>query len=178
MAGRYPSKAVANWDLQTFWDNGKTLDQLQINKLVYIAHGWHLAADPDGDGLIAETVHAWKYGPVIPALRDEFREFGSQPITRLANDWVGFGYDDAYEPKLSEYSPLSWEVDLLKYVYTRYGSLSGPELIDITHRPGTPWYDATGGGKRTVGVAISNDSIRQHYTELLAKLRGEVATAK
>lgn len=122
--------------------------------------------DAGKDGLIAETVRAWKYGPVIPSLRDEFREFGPYHINRKANDYVGWG--EEFVPELAEYEPEEWELRLLEWVYRKYGHLSGPALIDLTHRPGAPWHQVTEGGKKAMhSPPIPNPVIREHYEELL-----------
>ena len=170
MSGRYPSKAVANWWIDRFSrSGGRRLTQLQLNKLVYIAHGWHLAMDERSDGLIAETIVAWKHGPVVPSLRDEFREFGSRPITSPASDWIGG--DDVFIPKLADYDVQSWEKRALEWVYDRYGHMSGPQLITVTHRNGSPWWEVTRGG---VDIGrngpIPNDMIREYYGNMLKKL--------
>ena len=62
---------------------------MKLQKLVYIAHGWHLGLF---DGLlISERVEAWRWGPVIESLYHEFKEFAKQPITRKAQD---YSFDD------------------------------------------------------------------------------------
>jgi len=172
MAGRYPSKAVANWILTRFVKDKRPITQLQLQKLAFIAHGWHLATDPDCDGLLAESVKAWKYGPVFPSLREEFADCGSAPITRLANDWM---WDDQFvTPSLDEYDPEDWEIRLLEWVYKRYGGFSGAKLIDITHRTGTPWYNATKGGTDIPqNLTIPNEDIRKFYVKLLKSVSHE-----
>jgi uncharacterized phage-associated protein len=80
----YDSKAVANYFLDCAQRSSKKLDPMQIQKLVYFAHGWRLAAI--GAALIDEMVEAWRYGPVIPSLYHEFKSFGKNPITRKASN--------------------------------------------------------------------------------------------
>src|SRR5258708_10309168 len=61
--GPYPAEAVANYFLEKSWEEGKSVDPLKIQKLVYFANGWHLGLY--GSPLIDEEVRAWTYGPVI-----------------------------------------------------------------------------------------------------------------
>lgn len=177
MQRSHPSKAVANWFIDRFAKDGQQMTQLQVNKLVYIAHGWHLGFSEDADSLIAEPVLAWKYGPVIGTLRDEFKEYGAQGIPRRANESLGSGIGDLdaklrYEPSLDDTGATDWQKDLLEAVYTSYKYLSGGQLIEITHNPGTPWYITTDGGKNYgVGKVIPTETIANHYKEKVKQLR-------
>ncbi|MGZ3389845.1 MAG: Panacea domain-containing protein, partial [Isosphaeraceae bacterium] len=74
----YDARAIANYFLERARREGKALDQMKIQKLVYFANGWHIAIK--GEPLIDEQVEAWRYGPVIQSLRDALREYGDQAI--------------------------------------------------------------------------------------------------
>jgi len=163
----HPTKAVANWLLEQYQNERHACTQLQLNKLVYIAHGWHLAADSAGDGLIDDKVIAWKYGPVIPSLREEFSQYGSRPIAEYATAWSSNGF---ITPKLECGKP--WEMSMLGWVWHTYGHLAGGTLIEITHKPNTPWSIVTNNGK-DIGFnkEISRDIIRKYYGGLLEQLR-------
>lgn len=174
MPGKYPPKAVANWFIDRFNRASRPITQLQVHKLVYIAHGFHLALDPKGTGLVSEHLKAWRFGPVLPSLRDEFREFGNQPITRMADEWLGPGY--SLTPRIDEYSPEEWELALLEGVFKRYGHMSGPQLIDWTHREGGPWHQCTGGGRfAELGVTIPDELIRQCFAAEVERLESTTA---
>ena len=59
----YTAKAIANYFLKhrkRFKRKGP-ITQMKLHKLVYFAHGWHLALK--GEPLIDETLQAWDYGP-------------------------------------------------------------------------------------------------------------------
>jgi len=81
----YTAPSVANKLLNLAEVANRPLTQIDIQKLVYFAHGWYLALQKQP--LIDETILAWKYGPVVRSLYDEFREFGSNPITAKAKEW-------------------------------------------------------------------------------------------
>jgi len=158
----YDSKAVANWLLDKFTADKQECTQLQLNKLVFIAHGWCLGVLKTP--LIDEVVVAWKFGPVIPSLRDEFREFGSRPITCKAKDWID---DDKYN--VPELTATSEELQVLKWVWDKYGSLDAGKLINITHRKGSPWAEVTQNGTEIGNnKEINNEIIKNYYSSLLA----------
>ncbi|WP_170292315.1 type II toxin-antitoxin system antitoxin SocA domain-containing protein [Xanthomonas maliensis] len=127
---------------------------MQLLKLVYIAHGWHLGYT--GQALIAEEVQAWRHGPVIKELYDRIRHYGSSAVRGLVAPNAFGGMPQAVGGEV---------VPLLDGVWKSYSRFSGIELSEMTHRPDTPWSVAWHllGGKGTKFAPISNDLIRDHY---------------
>jgi uncharacterized phage-associated protein len=78
----FPAEAVANEFLELAKKDGEALSPMKLLKLVYFAHGWHLALT--GEPLIEEPVQAWQFGPVIPSIYHQFKRFGSGPINEFA----------------------------------------------------------------------------------------------
>ena len=62
-------------------NEGEPTTPLHLVKLVYISHGWVLGFH--GIPLIRESVEAWKYGPVIPAVYHRYKPFGGSHINLL-----------------------------------------------------------------------------------------------
>jgi uncharacterized phage-associated protein len=96
----YDAIAIANYFIEKSLATGKRLTPMQLVKLVYIAHGWYLART--GKPLLADAVQAWQFGPVIPTLYHEFKQFRDGQITRKGpcpksrtrtsrNSWIAFG---------------------------------------------------------------------------------------
>ncbi|MDP2009167.1 MAG: DUF4065 domain-containing protein [Phenylobacterium sp.] len=145
----HDSRTVANRFLTLAAAQGRTLTQMQLQKLVYIAHGWKLALA--GAPLIRDEVQAWQYGPVIPRLYNTVREFRDRPVSgpipQDPNDYL-----DANEDML------------IQQVYGIYGKFSGPQLSQLTHATGTPWE--TTYKPNSFGLGISNDKIQDHYRRL------------
>ena len=74
----YPSAAIANEFLTLSFSDQKLVSPMKLLKLVYLAHGWHLAIK--GKPLIDEQIQAWDYGPVIQNLYHEIKGFGCAGI--------------------------------------------------------------------------------------------------
>ena len=147
----YDARSVANGVLRIAQSAGRTLTNMQLQKLVYIAHGYALAILHKP--LIKQNVEAWRYGPVVADLYHALREYGAGKVTKPINILP--------EEELSEtHIALIWEV------VSAYGGFSGPQLSTMTHRQGTPWkeiYDPAGWGNSI----IPDQSIEQHYIQLL-----------
>lgn len=161
----YPVKAVANYLLALAKDKGEKLSPMKLQKLVYFAHGWHLAFT--GQSLIDEKVEAWQYGPVIPSLYHEFSNYGAGNISKLATE-----LDDDFEfitPKLpNDDAADKFAKALLEKVFEVYGKHSGIQLSNLTHLPDTPWSQTWKAGLPK-GTDISDELITDHFKQKLGK---------
>lgn len=169
----YDSRAIANWFIDRALSDGDRLTQMKLQKLVYIAHGWHLGLQ--SDSLIHDPVEAWKWGPVIRALYREFREFGADPISRKAQVLDGGSLEDR-EISINDYpnTPRRYsDTQLLERIWTQYGEKSAAELMELTHRAGTPWHQmfVSMGNQILPYTVIPNDLIREHYVQLAERQR-------
>jgi uncharacterized phage-associated protein len=162
----FDAKAVANYFLELANRDGKTLDAMKIQKLVYLAHGWSLALL--GRPLIADKIEAWQYGPVIRSLYGAFADCGSGPIQHPALDARrAEGGRLVLTPARLEgiESPFNAKVKgLLDEVWRAYGSYTGIELSNYTHQDGTPWAQTWRPG--VDGLVISDESIKDHFHQL------------
>ncbi len=119
----YLAATIANEFLRLGERDGIPIGPMKLQKLVYLAHGWHLAFL--GTPLIHESIEAWKYGPVVPSLYRQFREFRSDPITRLA--------DGPEMPLIVE------DRKLIEAVWDKYKNNTPLQLSMYTHEAGYAW---------------------------------------
>ena len=170
----YSAFAVANYFLDLAKKDGVKITPLKIQKLVYIAHGYHLAFTardnpPNGSPLVNdEFAEAWRYGPVFPSLYHHFKRFGGDPITEFAED-IEFSYDDdtgkldtkSITPKIDPND--EFPCALLNKIWEVYGEYTGLQLSDITHREGTPWEKTWKRRKGFRNAHIPNKAIIKYY---------------
>ncbi|WP_430294274.1 Panacea domain-containing protein [Pseudomonas paraversuta] len=126
---------------------------MQLQKLVFFAHGAHLAAYEYP--LVDTEVRAWDFGPVIPPLYERLREFGS-------------GY---VEPSLIDGSlrlqPSSTQHQAVRSVWEAYSRYDAWALSSISHQPGSPWDRVWNYGGR---YSIIPDSLtRQYYQNRITR---------
>jgi len=158
----YNAKAIANLLIDIARENGSYLDQMKLQKLVYIMHGWNLAIT--GQSLVTDDIQAWQYGPVIPSLYSEFRNCGRNSITDYATDVQISEGDLSFTfapPKVD--SGDSHTRELANKVWAIYGAYSGPQLSNLTHMPETPWDKVY---KVSPRAAIDNKLIKEHFVGL------------
>lgn len=161
----HSSIAIANYFLKLAEKEGAQLTHMKVQKLVYIAYGWHFAFFDEP--MLSETVEAWRWGPVLPVLYAEFKHYGSRPITKPGivpiND--AEEEEEVTDPELQEFLQAVWE---------NYKAYEPIELSARTHQKGTPW-------EKTISqypdyrhmfpssLVISQELIREYYKELYEK---------
>ena len=158
------STAVANRFLQLAKANGRELTQMQLQKLVYIAHGWSLAVL--GRPLTSDSIRAFDYGPVYPELWTALKRYGRSPVSRpIKVKDFGFGdfQPDANDAVVGEFDPDTAE--LISLVYENYGHFHAFQLSALTHEPETPWHQVYVGNSQPKGI-IENSKIRDHFIEI------------
>ena len=148
----YPSTSVARLIFEVANRSERPLTPLELVKLTYLSHGWHLAFT--GEPLVSETVQAWQYGPVYPELYHAIKHFRASPVMNVPKA----GTEVFGTPEMSDVS-----VQIVESVFNAYKSLNGVQLSALTHQQGTPW-DKTWDGARN--KMIPNELIKAHFDEL------------
>lgn len=169
----YSPGVIANEFLKRSGRDGKPVTPMQLQKLVFLAHGWNLGVNEEP--LINEEIEAWDYGPVVPSLFHEFKRFGGSPITKLAYEPVAVAAGST-SPELDFDSDAPFLPDddnataeLIDWIWEEYGTQSGWQLSVLTHKPGAPWKSTVQSHRGVRNPVIADDLIRDHYTQLWAK---------
>jgi uncharacterized phage-associated protein len=162
----YSAKAIANYFLDLARIHGQTLNPMKIQKLVYYAHAWNLVFYDRP--LIDELVQAWAYGPVIPSLYDEFKRYGSSPITAKATEFAPTELDPYrfITPSIDDYLyPLINQQTkaLLDAIWEAYGDFSAIQLSNLTHAPDSPWFLVYNRNPGRKGLTIPDQVIKEHF---------------
>jgi uncharacterized phage-associated protein len=162
----FSATAVANDFLKIASENGEVLTSMKLQKLVFFAHGWHLALA--GGPLIFNRIEAWDYGPVIPDLYQDFKKYGNGPISEPARKFV-FSDKKMYltVPSLED-SPANSEREgaqkVIERVWYLYGAFTASRLSNATHAAGTPWEQVYKPGERS--ILIPNQIIKSYFESL------------
>ena len=171
----YSALAVANYFLSKHRNTG--ISPLKIQKLTYIAHGWHLALF--GKPLVCdEYAEAWRYGPVFPSVYHEFKYRGGLPIIDLGTDFKlnGKGKFVREVPKIKKGDEET--KGLLDRIWEVYGPWSGVQLSKICHQPGTPWEKTWKKSQGTRNTNILNDVIEAYYSGKLKQNKRKIKAEK
>jgi uncharacterized phage-associated protein len=167
MRAPYDGRAVANLLLDIAERRGGSLTQLSLYKILYFAHGWYLVET--GCPLVSQDFEAWKYGPVIKVVRDEFHSFGDQPISSRALKF------DIYSGKKIEI-PVEFPDEDRRFIgniHLAYHVHDAWKLSEMTHEKGSPW-DRLWNTALPIGrlaLRLRNEDIRAHFGVLPKRLR-------
>jgi uncharacterized phage-associated protein len=163
----YSATVVANYFLELAKRDGRALDPMKIQKLVFLAHGWYLTLT--GKPLITERIEAWQFGPVIRSLYSAFRDAGSGPINHPACQVQFVGQRLISSPIVLEDidSPVNRQVkEVLDETWKVYRDFSGPQLSNLTHLPGSPWEQTWNSSWQKQGLVIDDHLIQQYFASL------------
>ena len=126
-------RGFANLLLYVAHQQGKSLTNLVMQKLLYFAHATYLLKNKRP--LISGFFEAWKYGPVHPIVYQAFKAAGDQPIAfQAVSREVLTGVEKIVpwpdEPEITA---------LANDIFSALGHMSPGRLVEISHAPGAPW---------------------------------------
>ena len=144
---------VARQFVRLAWNNEEPegLTHMRLQKLLYYAQGWHLAAF--GRPLYVGRIEAWKHGPVVKEIYPTFKDYGAKSISP----------NEAGEPTLSDQ-----DMAFILSVWEEYKPYSAAGLRAKTHLE-APWLEARGGLSEDVkgDCEISPAAMQSYFAELM-----------
>lgn len=133
-----------------------------ILKVIYFAHGWHLARFDTP--LIGQPFEAWQHGPVVRVVYDQIKDLSGKAVDRRLK---------VLDPVAAKYVIATCELsastrELLLAVLRSYGVHHPYKLSDMTHEAGSPWHMAWEASHRGMrpGARIDNMDIRSYFLRL------------
>ena len=121
---------------------------LKIQKLLYITEMAYVGINEGEAPLFSKDFEAWQYGPVIPDIYYDLREFGKKPIPKSFFD----------ENKKLENEPIR---RFLIHIYDTFGIRSAGRLVDYVHVENGAWEKAY---LKCIGTLIEyQDIVEEHH---------------
>lgn len=150
------ANVVCNNILRRAFDEQIDVSPMKLQKLMYFVSCEY--AKRTNSVLFSESFGVWQYGPVLPAVYDEFKSFKSTPINKYATDADGVAYavNEATSPNLRGAIDRIWDA---------FKNYDGIYLSHITHRDDSGWSRAFYDHRPQISL---NDMISDHtYEEFL-----------
>lgn len=105
----------------------RTVTQLQIQKIMYFFEAYYMC-EKDVSQLYECNFNAWMFGPVAIPLHNEYKMFEGRPII-LTKEKENIGNQIEEEKR-----------EIMDYIFEVFGKLKPRELVNLTHRVGSPWH--------------------------------------
>jgi uncharacterized phage-associated protein len=145
---------VAKLFLRWAYENGDTITNLKIQKLLYYAQAWYLVNY--GHRLFDDPIEAWDFGPVIRSIYGKWKKFDRKPIQYVPNNKEESVFDKRQLVFLEEF-------------YRIFSSFSSTALVSMTHNE-DPWKKTFVPGENNI---ISSALMKNYYTKLYErKMKG------
>lgn len=136
--------------------------QLKLQKLVYLCFADYLCET--GKLLFVDKIYAFKYGPVIDTVYKKYKAYGYKPIEEENEDIASNNISEMPAKSRILFAEDGTEKSLsIEKTLKKYGALSAGELVELTHRPNTPWSKTT----KSTGIFYSQiklETIKEYHT--------------
>jgi uncharacterized phage-associated protein len=125
------------------------VDNLKLQKLLYYSQAVHLVLN-DKTPLFPEDIEAWDYGPVVPPVYREYKQYGLETIPTPQDD--------------NPLGLIAGEIVSIDMALAYFGAMSGLALMSSTHQE-TPWKTSYRPGWPSNIIPI--DSIYDYFKNTL-----------
>lgn len=153
----YAASLIAYAFVQKGISEGIFVTQMKLQKMVYFAHGYHLAIY--GEPLIKDSIQAWQFGPVVPQLYKEYKLYGSNPITDT--DLLVLTNSKQFNLAQLDADALS----TINYTWEALKNISAAQLSNWTHKEESPWFKYYTPG--SFDITIPDSDIQDYFKEFL-----------
>jgi uncharacterized phage-associated protein len=155
---KYTATHVANYFLNK---ENHELTILKLIKIVFLSFGWGTAFF--NKRIFWNKIEAWRYGPVIPSLYHSLKHHKNNIITEEIEELIFDSEDiNTIKPKVKDKRLEK----LLEAIWNKYGKYDISQLITVTHKRGTPWFETYDGSYYN---EIDIDLIADYYKSFLRK---------
>lgn len=114
---------------------------LKLQKLLYFVQAYFLVEL--NRQCFHEEIEAWDFGPVVPCVYHEFKQFGSATIPPVVSVFK-IDQENIWASTMEPYTSATVNRDDLPHINTvvdMFKDYSASQLVDITHGQ-RPWKDA------------------------------------
>ncbi len=116
----YPALDIAKYIITYSSEQNKAISNLKLQKLLYFL--WIDFYKDTKTWLFRDDICAWQFGPVVPESYYEFCSYAGLPINKIFSTSI----DASDKEKLNK-------------IINDYIDISAYNLVEKTHKEGTPW---------------------------------------
>lgn len=133
-----------------------TISNLKLQKLLYFVQAYFLITHDEP--CFRENIEAWDFGPVIPEVYHEFKQYGSGNIPRI-DRYIVYNNDNYYYEAYNADVISENDQHLIQDVINEFRGYTATDLVKLTHSQ-DPWSNVYVPGANNV---ITNTSIEEYF---------------
>lgn len=130
------------------------ISNMKLQKLLYFAQGCFLALF--NKKLFDDQLLAWKHGPVVRSVYNEFNRFGANDIELAQN------VKDKYMNIVGTIDTDQQVKEILEEVYDTFNKYTAWQLRNLSHDPNGAWAKVFDGNNKTI---IKEDLLKKYFAE-------------
>lgn len=167
-----PALFVANYIIEYSNKKGYSINNLRLQKLLYFINARSLVET--GNPIFKESMQKWKYGPVVPEVYHEYKQYGAFEIldSNIVKEKVdlifGESEDDFPDIRIEQYDPAKINPGnkrMIELTVDRLNEFDAFDLVDITHQH-PMWAndeEKIMGGEK--GLSYDNNEIKSYFDD-------------
>lgn len=144
---------IANTILEQAFNEKIEVTPMKLQKLIYILYKEYLKKTDES--LFLESFQAWKYGPVLVSVYDQFKKYKGNKITDYFWEFDNEGKRIYKKVDLNCSEIFN---NVFYSVWINYKNYDANTLSDFTHRPDTAWDKARNKEYILLDKDIKNES--------------------
>lgn len=127
------ANSLSHYVVESCYKDEHPISNLQLQKMLYFLQVVYAKMTKGNEVLFCDDFYAWPYGPVIPAVYEEFSRYGGRVI----------------EASFNEGSPCQ-DSEIMTFIDQGIVLLrekSPWSLVELSHAKGSPWDRVYSGGR-------------------------------
>lgn len=156
-------RTLSGLDIAKYILSKKSCTHLKLQKLVYYCYADYLCLTHEK--LFKDEIYAFQFGPVVKTVRETFKGYkyidndNMDLITKVSSLKMPIRSRILFADKGIE------KLQSINQTIDKYGELTASDLVNLTHKAGTPWNCSFDASKYRV---ISDEIIyERHYLEAI-----------
>lgn len=153
---------VARYIINYSNEKGYEISNLKLQKILYFVQAYFLYLDKEKP-CFYEAIEAWDFGPVVPEVYREYKQYGSGNIPTVKS-YIKYSHGNYWNAKKFSFEDRNiQQEDKIKInkMVDALSKYSATDLVTITHNQ-NPWRDAY---KPFLNNKISNESLWEYFHE-------------
>lgn len=155
----YSALDVSRYIINYSNDQDYGISNLKLQKILYLVQAYYLIKT--GFPCFSDVIEAWDFGPVVPIVYHEYKQYGSGDIPYISS-YIQFDKKNIWQTHRVNYKDSIIDVDdkkMIEAVVDKFKDFSASDLVALTHSQ-APWINAY---KKYANNEITIKSIRDYF---------------